>query len=308
MIFLIYGSDTYRSRLKLREIIDQYKKSSKRGLNLKYFIGKDLDFKDLQDELRQTSIFKEKKLLILTDVSTNTEFKKKFIKEGKPFADSENILVFYQSDKLKKNDALLTFLKKNGKCQEFEILSGLKLKNWTKRQFVGLRAKINESALDKLILYVGDNLWQMTNEVNKLVNFRNGQEIRSEDVELLVKAKIESNIFKTIEAIASKDKQKALLLLKEHLQEGDTSFYLFSMINFQFRNLLIVKDLLEKGLSPFGAVNMHPFVVKKSVALCRRFGFLELKKIYLRLSEIDFDIKVGKIEPETAIDLLISEI
>ena len=70
--------------------------------------------------------------------------------------------------------------------------------------------------------------------------------------------------------------------------------------------MLIVKDLLEKNIPPFGSANIHPFVIKKSINLCRRFSFPELKKIYLRLAKIDFDIKVGKIEPETAIDLLIS--
>lgn len=308
MLILLYGLDTYRSRLKLREIVDEYKKAGKLGLNLKHFFGKDLKFIDLRDELRQTSIFKEKKLIILTDASSNTDFKKEFIKQGRVFADSENIIIFYESNKLKKNDALLTFLSKNGKVQEFNILSGIKLKDWTKRQLHRLAAKIDDKALDKLTLYVGSDLWQMANEVNKLANYKNGQEIRPEDVELLVRAKVESNIFETIDAIASKDKKRAIQLLKEHLQEGDAPFYLFSMINFQFRNMLIVKDLLEKGLSPFSATGLHPFVIKKSSNLCRRFELLELKKIYLRLSEIDFDIKIGKIEPETAIDLLVSEI
>jgi hypothetical protein len=44
------------------------------------------------------------------------------------------------------------------------------------------------------------------------------------------------------------------------------------------------------------------------MALCGKFSFLELKKIYQKLSKIDFEVKVGKIEAETALDLLISEI
>jgi DNA polymerase III delta subunit len=34
----------------------------------------------------------------------------------------------------------------------------------------------------------------------------------------------------------------------------------------------------------------------------------ELKKIYRKIFQIDSDIKTGKIEPETALDLLLAEI
>ena len=34
----------------------------------------------------------------------------------------------------------------------------------------------------------------------------------------------------------------------------------------------------------------------------------QLKKIYQKIFQVDFDIKTGKIEPETALDLLLAEI
>jgi DNA polymerase-3 subunit delta len=253
-------------------------------------------------------MFRKTKLIVLENAFSNTDFKEKFVKKGKIFADTENIIVFYETNKINKRDKLLTFLTKYGKTQEFEVLSEIKLRNWAKRRIEVLKGKIEDTALETLILYAGNNLWEMESEINKLVNYKNGALIKTEDVELLVKSKIETDIFKTIDAIASKNKKKAITLIREHLQEGDAPFYLFSMINFQFRNLLVVKDLIERNLSPYGAKNIHPFVIKKSIILSGRFSFPELKKIYQRLSEIDFDVKVGKIDPGTAIDLLISEI
>ncbi|MCP6719272.1 MAG: DNA polymerase III subunit delta [Patescibacteria group bacterium] len=307
MIILLYGPDTYRSQLKLREIVESYKKIHKSGLNLRYY-NNDLNFKDLKSEAAQASMFKEKKLIVLTDIFSNSDFKKDFLKGGKDFVDSENILLFYEKGKITKRDALLTFLKKNAKCQELESLEGQKLKNWVKKQFDSLNAKVDNRALDRLVSFVGDNLWQMINEIRKLSSFKAGKTIEVKDVELMVRPKIESDIFKTIEAIASKDKQRALKLLKDHLKKGDNPFYLLSMINFQFRNLLIVKDLVTKNLSPFDSAGLHPYVVKKSMALSRKFEFQELKKIYQKIFEVDLNLKTGKIEPETALDLFIAEI
>ena len=141
--------------------------------------------------------------------------------------------------------------------------------------------------------------------------FANARVIEVKDVELLVKPKIETDIFKTIDAIASKNKKQALELLHKHLEKGDSPLYLLTMINFQFRNLLIIKDLIRKG-RPFytfqKATSLHPYVVKKSYSQTQRFTIEELKKIYLKIFQVDLAVKTGKAEPETALDLLIAEI
>jgi len=308
MIIFLYGPDTYRSRQKLNEIVEHYKKIHKSGLNLKYFDGENLNFQDFTDEVRQSSMFKEKKLAILNNVFSNSGFKEKFLKERKKFVGSENIILFYEKEKISEDDSFFLFLKKYSKSQEFKPLEDQKLKNWVKKELKNFGAKINEKALDKFIEFVGNNLWQMANEIKKLVSFKNGKIIEEKDVELLVKPKIESDIFETIDAVASKNRKRALQLLKTHLEKGDSPFYLFSMINFQFRNILIIKDLIERGISPYSLTDLHLYVIKKSILLSKKFEISELKKIYQKIFQVDLDIKTGKIEPEMALDFLITEL
>jgi len=308
MIIFLYGLDSFRSRQKLKEIVEHYKKIHKSGLNLRYFTGDKLNFQDFKKEIKQTSIFKEKKLTVLFGIFSNTEFKKRFLEEKKFWLKTEDILLFYTTEQISEKDALLPFLKKHAKGQEFQPLEGQKLKNWVKKEFENLGAKIGERALEKIIDFVGNNLWQMENEIKKLVSYKEKEIIEEKDVEILVKPKIDSDIFETINAIATKNKKRALQLLKNHLEKGDSPLYLLSMINFQFRNLLIVKDLLERNQSPYVKTGLHPYVVQKSLGLSRKFDISELKKIYQKIFQIDLNIKTGKIEPETALDLLISEI
>ncbi|MFQ6049733.1 MAG: DNA polymerase III subunit delta [Candidatus Paceibacterales bacterium] len=308
MIIFLYGQDTYRSRRKLKEIIEHYKKAHQSGLNLKYFDGQKLNFRDFKDEMRQTSMFKEKKLVVLTDIFSNPEFKKRFLKEGKSFVDSRDTVLFYEDRQISGKDSLFSFLKKYAKFQEFKLLESQRLKNWVKKEFKNFGAEIDDKALQQLFVFVGNDLWRMANEIKKLVSFKGGEVIKIKDVELLVKPKIESDIFKTIDAIASKNKKRALKLLKAHLEKGDSPLYLFSMINFQFRNLLIIKDLIRRNLSPYVATGLHPYVIKKSFALSKKFKISELKEIYQKIFQVDFKIKTGRITPETALDLLITEI
>ncbi len=307
MIIFLYGEDTYRMREKLKEIIERHKKIHKSGLNLKYFD----DFVNFKDGIRQTSMFKEKKLAVLTNIFTNPDFKEKFYQNKKEFLNLEDIILIYEEKDFNKNNSLFKFLKKNAKSQEFKFLGGQKLETWIKKEFNKYKIKIDSEVLEKLIEYIGNDLWKMSNEVKKLASFRNNKTVKAEDVKLLVRSKIETDIFKTIDAIANKNKKQALNLLHEHLEKGDSPLYLLSMINYQFRNLLIVKDLIEKH-KPYNVIlkksGLHPFVVKKTYYQSHKFTFQELKKIYQEIFKKDLDIKTGRIQPEIALDLLIAEI
>jgi len=315
MLIFLYGPDTYRSHQKLNEIIANYKKIHKSGLNLKYFDFKKDSHQEFKDEFQTISMFQEKKLVVLENTFSNTEFKRKFLENSKKFIDSKDIILFYEENEFSKNDALFNFLKKQAKVQEFELLAGQKLKNWVKKEFEKYQCQISDTALGKLIEFTANDLWQITNEIKKLVSYKKDGKIEIKDVELLVRPKIEADIFKTIDAISSRNKKQALILIHKHLEKGDPPLYLLSMINFQFRNLLLVKSCESKGelyindmriLSK--KLKLHPYVVRKSIQQARRFTIDELKKIYRKIFQVDLNIKTGKIDPQTALDLLITGI
>ncbi|MBZ9578682.1 DNA polymerase III subunit delta [Patescibacteria group bacterium] len=321
MIIFLYGEDTYRSRQKLNEIIEHYKKIHKSGLNLKYFDFKKDSFEDFRDSFRSFTMFDEKKLMVLKNVFLNSKIEDDFLNFLENLSDSKDLVLFYE-EKIDEKRPLFKLFKKYGKSQNFELLKGKALKNWVKREFKkcstphqgrsGLgRAKITPDALELFISYVGNDLWQMANEIKKLVNYKNKKKIEIKDISALVKPKIETDIFKTIDAIASKNKKEALLLVKKHLEKGDSPSYILAMINFQFRNLLVIKDLIEKGKSLnaiFKEVDLHPFVIKKSYALSKKFKFDELKKIYQKIFQADLDIKTGKIDSKAALETLLIKI
>ena len=54
--------------------------------------------------------------------------------------------------------------------------------------------------------------------------------------------------------------------------------------------------------------DLHPYIIKKASWQARKFSFEDLKKIYQKIFQADLGIKTGKIEPETALDMLIAEI
>jgi len=305
MIILLYGEDTFRQQQKLKGIIKEYQTKHKTGLNLVHFREENLDFDKLKEKIEAISMFDEKKLIILENIFNNKDFQ-------------ENFFEYAKKNKLKDNQDVIVVLPQEGKLaltglksqlslsEEFKPLTGTQLVNWVKD-----RININQGAVQKLISFVGNNLWQLDNEINKLVSYKTNQQINQEDVDLLVKAKMDVNIFKTIDALAQKDKKTALRFLHEHLEQGENEIYLFSMFVYQMRTLLKLKDLMEKG-TPFYNLakksGLHPFVVKKSCHQLKGFSLEQLKKNYQRLLEIELALKKGRIDGPTALDMLVVEI
>jgi len=309
MLILLYGEDTFRSRGKLNEIIKEYQVKHKTGLNLIRFNEGSLNFDKIKQSIGAVSMFDEKKLIILENVLKNKDFQEEFfpyIKKNKLKDNHEIILVIYQEGKI---DAAIK--RRVNLFEEFKPLEGLDLANWVKREIAKHKVNIDQMSLKKLVAYVGNDLWQMNSEIGKLISYKAGGLISEKDIDLLVKSKVDLNIFKTLDALAQKDKKTALRLLHEHISQGENENYLLSMFVYQLRILIKLKDLVERG-TPFYSLaqksGLHPYVVKKSSDQIRNFSMDQLKRIYQRLLEIDFGIKTGRIDGLTALDILVGEI
>ena len=312
MLIFLYGQDNFRSRRKLNEIIEKYQKSQKSGFNLRRFDLAETDFQDVFSEFQQSSIFQEKKLLVLENVFSSPNLKEKLLENEKALLESKDAIVFYENDKLGKiaeKNAFFKFLHKEAKSQEFNLLIGQQLRSWARKELTKRKCEIEENALEKLIEFIGNDLWRFSNEIQKLSSFKS--RIDMDAVLLLVKPKIETDIFKTIDCIAAKKTKTALKLIRQHLEDGENPLYLFSMMTFQFRNLLLVKSLEKEGThhgNPYvmaGKLGMHPFVFSKTMRQVNFFTLEELKKIYRKIFQADLDIKTGKVQPDAALDLFI---
>jgi len=322
MIIFLYGGDAFSSERKVAEIKQKYLNSDKSGSGLSVF-----DCEEEKDAVKNimttaftANLLSPKRLLIVENMLDflSVDEQKFFLeflkKKGKSLIeDKDTVIVFWESSQPKKSGALYKFLEKNTKSQKFEKLSGAKLRQWVLKTLVSIdpSAKISAVALEKLIVYCGEDNFVLFSEMQKLANFSDGRMIEEKDIEKLVRAKIDGNIFAMVDAIGSNNKKVALGMLHKHLEKGDDPFYILSMFFYQFRNMLKVADLNEQGMPEYEIAKLtklHPFVVKKSLSQVSRLPLAKLKTIYQKLGELDTDIKTGKIEIKLGLDKFVAEL
>lgn len=307
-------------------------------------LSKDEKLGKLQNGLMSGSLFSSEKLLIIKNslffsgkkkkedeteeenIADNDEKEKIILKYlANPQKEIKIFFVEESLDKRKKIYKELLKLEKSGaaEIEEFSTPADFKFESWIKNRIGRLGGKISKDALGALIISLGKglaqkdrsgkinqsyNLWEASNEIEKLVNYREGKEIEKEDVELLVKSKVDMNIFNLIDSISSKNKNKAALLLNKQIEEGLNENYILTMFVYQFRNLIKIKSLLDQGFANpqiVARTKMHPFVVQKTVQQCQKFEMEALKKIYQKLFDADLAIKTGKMDARLVLDLLV---
>lgn len=315
MILFLHGPDTYRSRQKVRDIIFGYKKAYADAVHVKDIDCAHVEVENLRNEIESISMFEKKKLLILRNALRNTHVESFFEGYKKEFEKSERILiVLWETEEIKEKtkNTLYQWLKKNVKCQEFSLLSPPFLKAWISREFEGYGIKIEPRVTELLARAVGNDLWQLAQEVRKIAAFKGAEEngsVKEADIALLVRGKTEVDVFATIDSIAQKDKKKALELLMNHLKKGDSPHYLLTMFLYQFRTLIEIRDMMDGDISTSAMVQksgLHPYVLKKGLRVAQLFSMNELRAIYKKLFHLDTAFKTGRVEPEGALNLFVA--
>ncbi len=306
MIYLLYGQDEYRLNQKLLDIKQGYAKKHSSSLCFETIDLAENDEKVFWSYLNQGILFVSKKFLVVENAFSNLNFKKSFFKRAKEFSHSEDILIFVEKKEIKPTEPFFKALKENGKAQEFPILTGKKLEAFAKNLFTKFGSVITEKALKNLLQYIGSDIWLLSNEIKKLSAFN--KEITEKEVDILVKPNLEVEIFKTIDGLVLRNKKQALIALQRYFDSGEKLFYLFSMIAYQMRNLLMVKMAQTNQNISAKDLRMHPFVFRKSSDMVKNVSVEQLKISMQNVFTADLKIKTGQDNPEEAIRSLVLSI
>ena len=238
-----------------------------------------------------------------------------FLKEKKLCKNKDLEIIFAETNEKgtkSTSTKLGQYLKRAGEKLEFKKMTDDQLRQWVNSEFLkrGERKVTDEMmATRELISLTRGNLWQLSNEIDKLINYKESGEVTVQDVRKLCSGKVEAKIFDLVDAIGANDKKRALLLKQQLIDQGDNEFYIFTMILFQIRNLLKVSECLQKGINNSFEIKkqtgLHPFVIQKTIGNLNYFSPRKIKQIYQMISEIDRRTKIGEMKMGKAIDWLI---
>lgn len=182
---------------------------------------------------------------------------------------------------------------------------------WVQQHARERKIAINPDAVALLAEFVGPNLRQLDNELEKLSLYAYRRAITAQDVRAMVNDASEEKIWNLTDGLCQRAPRAAMHALEELRRDGEEPLVLLASIARQYRLLIQVKTLQQSGMQDADAIaqrlRQSPFPVKKALALTARFSLGELADILDRLLEADMAIKTGA-DKDVVIDVLTAEL
>ena len=158
---------------------------------------------------------------------------------------------------------------------------------------------------------MGNDLWTLDQELEKLSLFATGRTIEESDVREMVVQVREANIFEAVDAMIGGKPGLALRLFHQLREDGQEVPYIIAMLERQLRLLALARESMDLGL-PRADMGKRlgtnsDFVVRKTIEQARRHSWQDITDRYRRLLEADLAIKRGILGPDLALELLVAE-
>lgn len=319
MTQFIYGKNSFLLNKRLKQLEADFSKIDTAGINLEKIDGADLTYSKLEQALSAMPFLADKRMVIIRNLlsdNKDAELKNKIADLLEPLLKTKREgatdLIIVENGESDKRTKLYKMLQKHADIFEARTLEGRELVRFICDTFQRDGVEITPTDADYLAQEAGNDMQKLEGEVKKIALYVRSQKraiLERNDIDLLVSAEINPNVFAFTEAISRKDARTASRLLNELLINGENEQKLLGSIAFQFRTLLIIKDALERGVSSSEIASkgkIAPFVVTKNIAIARNKTMRSLILMYDNLRRMDALIKSSAIAPDLAINILVT--
>lgn len=222
------------------------------------------------------------------------------------------VLLIAFVDKLDERKKMVKHLKTQNAMVPFLPLKEKELWSWIIRRAGKQQVKMDDEAAKLLERLIGSDLRRLKQEIEKMAAYV-GQDgtITEEVVYQLASRTLEQDIFGLIEKAANLQMDQAMRIFYDLIKNKEEPFTILHLLARQFRMILQVKVLVQKGYSHqqiASQLGVHPYPVKLAAEKSHRFSERALRAILAYLSEEDYRIKSGMIDKVLSMELFFLKI
>ncbi len=315
MIKLYCGEDTYSLNHSLKKLEADFSIVNFGDMNIQKLDGAGLTYDSLIRSATAVPFLADKRLIIISNfLRDGDQNLRQYLTDNSNKIPDSSEIVLVEEGEVNKNLGLYKKLLKMKAVQHFPLRKGYELEKWLQEYVKEEGIAISFPVIKKLIATAGNNTWRLTNELAKLDQYRKARvksEIEEIDIDEMVQSEHDQNIFDFIDALGARNAALALKYLHNLLAGGKNENYILTMIVYQFRNMLLIQDLIVRGVKRNqipAESELHPFVVGKTIRVLNNYDLPLLKRIYYRLMQTDIDIKTGRTDSRLALEKLLADL
>lgn len=307
-IYLYKGDEKYLTNVKIKRVI---KESKADDINIvSYDASEDSLESAVIDALTVGFINKEKVVIINNPIFLTKENKdintKILIDYLDKNIETTTLIINASGIKIDEKLEITKALYKKANVITTNSISEVEFNGWLERECASFDVKIEKSAIQRMYKAFGSDLIQAKNEVDKLTSYVGKQNtITCEVLDELMSKDTTSDIYELVKALYSNNRKKAIeIYLQLSKYQKDTSFFI-NVISKSFRDNLLVKTMITEGY------NQNEISSKLNISSNRTYYMMKdvknisidtIEEIVLKLANLDFNIKSGKVDKKTGFE------
>jgi DNA polymerase-3 subunit delta len=288
MISLIVGENSFENERVLERLMADFDGKPES------VDGETLEIKQLPDLLMGMSLFADKRLVIIKNMSANKSLWNTFEEWiGRVSDDVHVVLVDAKPDKRTKTYKVL---QKNATLYESQLWSdrdSAKVEAWVLKESERLGKPLDKKSAQALVSWVGVDQWALWQALQKLSLL---DEVSPRVIEEMIEPNETENAFRLFEAALKGNAQQVKEILRV-LQKQEDPYRLFGLVSGQSFQLLALTFGEVTDAVVASDLGIHPFAISKMSLPAKRLGTRGAKKILAHFAEADADMKTSVAEP-----------
>jgi len=309
--YFFNGTEEFLIEDCLKRLIEALVDPTTKDFNFDVYYGNEVDAGKIIDTANAYPMLAESRVVVVKELDKlSTADQERLSKYVLNPANSTRLLLISTKGSLGNN--ALKAIKEHSTYIEFKPLYDNKVPGWI-REFVaekGLEISYEASVL--LHARVGNNLRALANELEKIIlNLNGNKEIGESEVQKVVGLSRNFSVFNLNDAIGHRDLNKALAILNQMLESGESPTGIVAMVLRHFSNMLKIKGALRlrKPQKEITAMTgLPPFILKKVSSMAQNYSFEQFDAIFECLLETDTILKSSKLSPHVALQTMLVRI
>jgi len=287
MITLLTGENTFEIERVIAKTIAQSNVVAER------IDGSELAARSLPDLLTGSTLFSDKRLVIIKNLSENKMIWPDFFKWLPRVSDDiELVLVDTRPD---KRTVTYKELKKVATVSEFDVWnerdSG-KAEQWVVEEAKKAGISLNKKSVQTLVRRVGPDQWGLFHALEKLALVG---EITDEIIELVIDVSPSENVFNLFDSALHGDRVRVSQMIRT-LELTEDPYRLLALLSGQAFQLaaLAVSDSSDNVAKDLA---VSPYAISKLSQVAKKLGRSGARKVIQAFAQADDDMKLSRAEP-----------
>jgi DNA polymerase-3 subunit delta len=310
-ICYLYGEESFLVDRATRMLLDRAIDPSLKDFNFNVFYGNESKGVDIADAAQTLPMFAERRAVLVKRAESLTAAAGEILLPYIQNPAARTCLIF-TGTKIDQRKKFFVELKKRGELVEFKRLYDNKLAAFIQSEATVHGKPFEPAAADLLSFLIGNNLQELSSQIEKLVVFAGSRpRVTLDDVRTVASSSKAFTVFELARFLCARDLHNTLKSLDTLFRNGEETPMMIGALSRHFRQLWRVRELLDrKAAKPdIGReVGINPYFLDDMITQARNFRRGELRNIFTELYRCDVASKTGGGQPYTLMHGLVTGI